>query len=161
VAFPVARTGRARAARPSPRRSSAVLGLTVALFTLHACELATDSCACSVAISLAGHYAGTSVSRDSLDFTLAHTPGELVFSGTGRLFPSTASGGSARPITIAGSIDPATYELRRMTIYGWFAEPAEFRTAASSGHDYMGHLRLPPGILAGDTLQLFLKRVGP
>jgi hypothetical protein len=145
------------------RRLHTVLALATALFALHACESAELLCACSPqAPSVTGRWVGSTRNSDSLDLSLTRVDGDFVVTGTGRLVPPMWSSLSARTLAVAGSIDPSTLALTRLTIHGWYDEPMEWRaTTATAGARYTGTVRFPAHAFNGDTMTLVLRRVGP
>jgi len=115
----------------------------------------TDSCACvTVPPTRQDRWIGLTPLSDSLELTLVSAVRSI--GGTGVVRPQA---GPPRSVTLDGSTDDDVGTPSQLLITGWFATPVDWVRTTVRRDSLYGTVFLPAGIMPGDTLGLFLRRV--
>jgi hypothetical protein len=116
-----------------------------------------DSCACvTVPPTREDRWIGLTPSHDSLELTLTSVIGSAgSIGGTGVVLPQA---GPQHSLSVQGATDDGIGSPSQLTITGWFAAPVNWIRTRSRADSLYGTVFLPAGIMAGDTLGLFLRR---
>ena len=138
-------------------RRSLVISAVLATVGVLASSCFTNSCACvTVPETREDRWIGITPVRDSLDLTLVSAVGAVgSIGGTGIVHPPT---GAVRSITLNGATEDGDGTPSQLTITGWFAKPVTWVRATVRRDSLYGIVFLPPGVMVGDTLGLFLRQ---